>query len=83
MDGIVRYDLPNVVWKNKNSGDRGIEKITKGTKVHIIDKFYNYCINGCYYRVRLKDDGRVYYMFPIDVEAFAKGGISIPERRFL
>ena len=68
MDGIVKNDLPHVVWKNKSTDNRGVEKIAKDTEIDIIDKIYNYCINGFYYRAQIKADGRIYYILPEDVE---------------
>lgn len=65
IKGTVKQDV-RVVWKTPQK--RGVEAIPKGTVVDVLNKFYNYCINGYYYRAKMPQSDAVYYFLPDDIE---------------
>lgn len=65
IKGTVKQDV-RVVWKTPQ--ERGVEAIPKGTAVDVLNKFYNYCINGYYYRAKMPQNEAVYYFMPDDIE---------------
>ena len=69
IKGIVKQDI-RVVWKTPQ--ERGIEDIPEGTVIDVLDKFYNHCISGYYYRVKIPQNEAVYYFMPDDVEVRGK-----------
>ena len=69
VKGMVKQDV-HAVWKTPQ--ERGIEDIPEGTVIDVLDKFYNHCISGYYYRVKIPQNEAVYYFMPDDVEAQGK-----------
>lgn len=69
IKGIVKQDV-HAVWKTPQ--ERGIEDIPEGTVIDVLDKFYNYCINGCYYRAKIPQNEAVCYFLLDDVEVRGK-----------
>lgn len=69
VKGIVKQDV-HAVWKTPQ--ERGIEDIPEGTVIDVLDKFYNYCINGYYYRAKISQNEAVYYFLLNDVEVRGK-----------
>ena len=66
---MAKQDV-HAVWKTPQ--ERGIEDIPEGTVIDVLDKFYNYCINGYYYRAKIPQNEAVYYFLLDDVEVRGK-----------
>ena len=69
IKGTVKQDV-RVVWKTPQK--RGVEAIPKGTVVDVLNKFYNHCINGYYYRAKMPQNDAVYCFLPDDIEIYGK-----------
>lgn len=69
VKGIVKQDV-HAVWKTPQ--ERGIEDIPEGTVIDVLDKFYNHCISGYYYRAKIPQNEATYYFLPGDVEVRGK-----------